>query len=69
VFDSIPAPSVLTVLRDKERNFVLKIYAYRQLSESEAKQALSVWLSSQKLKRVPQNKTVITYSILGYNCE
>lgn len=69
MFDSIPVPSVLTVLRDKERNFVLKIYAYRQLSESEVKHALAVWLSSQNLNQVPQNKTVITYSILGYNCE
>lgn len=62
--DFIPEPTVKTVCKDSRYNFKLIIYAYRKLSESEAKFVYQQYLSENHLKRPPQNKTVTVKKFL-----
>lgn len=62
--DFIPKPTIKTVCKDSRYNFTLIIYAYRQLSASEANMVYRQYLSENNLKRPPQGKTVIVKKFL-----
>lgn len=60
-------PNIVTTLRIKEKNFVLRVYAYRSLSDAEMKQALAEWLRQHNHKTVPKNKVGRLISIHGFD--
>ncbi len=62
--DFIPKPTVKTICKDNRYNFKPVIYAYRQLSASEANFVYQQYLSKMHLKHPPRNKTVIVKKFL-----
>ena len=64
--DFIPKPTVKTICKDSRYNFKLVIYAYRQLSASEANFVYQQYLSKMHLKHPPRNKTVIVKKFLEW---
>lgn len=56
--DSMPTPDVVTTLKDKKRNFVFRVHAYRVLSSSEMHFALRMWMNQTRHKKIPSNTTI-----------
>jgi len=59
-------PNIITTMKNEERKFVFNVQAYRKLSVTEMRQALSIWLRQSRRKKIPKNQTVTVISIHGF---
>ena len=67
--DYIPEPTIKTVCKDSRYDFTLIIYAYRKLSEAEARNVYHRYLAQNHLKHPPKGKIVEAKTLYGYNLE
>ncbi len=56
-------PQMTTTLKNKA--FIFRVVAYRQLSKAEMIQQLRVYMKSKRLKRVPTSGEVTVTTLLG----
>ena len=62
--DSLPKPSVLTVV--KSGSFTLRILAYRVLSASESQAVAARWLKANRLRAFPSSGTATVSTMIGF---
>lgn len=63
--DFIPGPDVVTTVR--VGGFTLYVYAYRRLTQVECKQAVSMYMRQNRLKRLLAQGSGKVYTIIGNN--
>ena len=61
--DQVKRPDVITEL--KIENTIVRVLAYRKVTDSEFQHALQAWKRKRKIKTLPENKTITIESILG----
>jgi len=51
-------PTVVTEMKDPDKNFTFRVLAYRKLTETEMRQAFAVWNQQRERRRSLKNQTV-----------
>lgn len=61
--DSIPSPTVLTLIRSGR--FTVRIYAYRLLTQRESMMVLSNYMRQKRIRSLPSHGSVSIYTQIG----
>lgn len=63
--DKIPLPSVPNLVR--QGNFTLHVYAYRTMTQSELRWAVSEYMRRKRLRKLPASGSDRFDCLFGYN--
>lgn len=58
-------PNVESILKMSENNFEFHVFAYRKLNYSELISVLKIWMRNERRKKIPKNKVVTFYTMMG----
>lgn len=67
--DFPPVPNIKNVFKVPDFDFTFIVYAYKKISQSEAKTLYYQYLSENKLKHPPKGQTIETFALHGFDAQ